>query len=532
LRLLNIFFLNRLSQWDIERVAEKITSSRSSEVDLGILRWTLGALGEDDKLEEFFDSIPGFFNSELVKVPKMDFDRNINDIILSLKFRDALNGFLRRTLSSNSIIESVKNRRLDIYLNAVNSIFEPRQVFEALSYILTGNCGQLPPSIETAYTLARWCTANNGDIALVARFLVASVLQAIQIRDDRWIALARDRLGFPGDVFPSSIAQGDNSFSFYILVHMTPLVIRTKSPSGILSSLSKFDIHDTHPGLQNKFCALWNEIILKARVTRYPYVPVLRSIRQLYIALHQGTDAAPTAFDASTADENHILRQPSSYPLCTIATHHPNSAVPHLARLDHPSRLESQPIPSDSTAPREASAISGLASSPDYAHPAQWFPSASSPIDTVHTPPQVPSVTVLAIHESIQTVTTLDLNRLVSMEVSHPSPEPSLSTANLTTNIVRNEWTPDIPINEMEETSETPATTLFASPHPTTIPAAIAPSVVPRPPSVSVEQPGDFPDILQLITLSLTFSHPRQQHTAGYSDATCYIGHLPNLANN
>jgi hypothetical protein len=48
---------------------------------------------------------------------------------------------------------------------------------------------------------------------------------------------------------------------------------------------------------------------------------ILRCIRHLYIALHQGTDGAPTAFDAATDDRDFILFEPSSYPLCHIRGH-------------------------------------------------------------------------------------------------------------------------------------------------------------------------------------------------------------------
>jgi len=54
--------------WKIEKAVEEIILCRLSEIDLGILDWTIGALGEDDKLEEFFDTISNFFNSKLVKI--------------------------------------------------------------------------------------------------------------------------------------------------------------------------------------------------------------------------------------------------------------------------------------------------------------------------------------------------------------------------------------------------------------------------------------------------------------------------------
>ena len=198
----------------------------------------------------------------------------------------------------------------------------------------------------------------------------------------------------------------------------------------LLPPLSKFDIHDT---LQNEFCAIWNEIVQKARDRFWllrpgPSVYLLRRIRHLYVALHQGTDAAPTPFDASTTDKDLILERPSSYPFCDIAADHST--------------------PNGSTAP-----------------PAQGPPSPSFESNHVHIPPQA---TVPSIHELMQTFAP-DLNRLVSvsnfsMLVSLFSPQSSSSTVNLIAKIRRNnELTPDVPINEIGETSQTRRTTLLTS---------------------------------------------------------------------
>jgi hypothetical protein len=92
-------------RWNRRDTAEAITLKQLSKIDLGILGWTIRSLGEDDALEKFFDAIPGFFDSKLVKVPKIDFESYPK---LYIKLSSALDGFLRRTLSSNSVTDSVK----------------------------------------------------------------------------------------------------------------------------------------------------------------------------------------------------------------------------------------------------------------------------------------------------------------------------------------------------------------------------------------------------------------------------------------
>ena len=200
-------------------MSETAQERRSPEIDVSILDWTIDALDEDDALERFFDAIPGFVNSKLVKV---DFARTFD---LDYRLRRALDGFLKRTLSSNYVIESAKNRRLDIYLNAMYAI-GGRDNYPW--WTLRRNFGRLPKSIETADTLARWC-ASNDDSALVARFLVAGILQSIQRRDDRWIVLARDQLGLPEEVLRDHIAHGDNSVLLAIFLHMSRQLLADNS---------------------------------------------------------------------------------------------------------------------------------------------------------------------------------------------------------------------------------------------------------------------------------------------------------------
>ncbi|KAH9067575.1 hypothetical protein EDB87DRAFT_8438 [Lactarius vividus] len=53
----------------------------------------------------------------------------------------------------------------------------------------------------------------------------------------------------------------------------------------------------------------------------------LGPIRNVYVALHQDTDSAPTRFSASTADQDDILREPSSYPICNVAGHFHDDSI-------------------------------------------------------------------------------------------------------------------------------------------------------------------------------------------------------------
>ena len=51
----------------VKKKAEETVEKQSSEIDGRILGWTISALGDDDSLEKFFEAMPGFFDSEMVK---------------------------------------------------------------------------------------------------------------------------------------------------------------------------------------------------------------------------------------------------------------------------------------------------------------------------------------------------------------------------------------------------------------------------------------------------------------------------------
>ncbi|KAH9009767.1 hypothetical protein EDB83DRAFT_2680992 [Lactarius deliciosus] len=110
--------------------------------------------------------------------------------------------------------------------------------------------------------------------------------------------------------------------------------MRSSACSNVLGAASRFDVQNTSPEQQHEFCALWNQIVLKAqsgddRSIACITVDILRPIRKIYVTLHQDTDAAPTAFSASTGDLDVVLWFPTSYPLCNIPGHH-SDPTPHI----------------------------------------------------------------------------------------------------------------------------------------------------------------------------------------------------------
>jgi hypothetical protein len=473
------------------KAAEEITRNRSSEIDLGILDWTISALGEDDTLEKFFEVIPGFFNSQMVN----DIHRPLPDMFLS-KFLDSWGGFVTRNLLSNSISDEIKIRRLVVSMNAIKEISYYDDTERIFSHLSNLRFDQIAPSIQAVQILAPWCTSGDTTMSGLARYTVAKMLPYVQEHDDRWITYTKDVYGLSESVLRDHMLQGDDSVFLAILIHAARHIIRTEPWKwGLLPSISKFNILHTHPGLRNEFCALWNDIVRRARTVPYPHIRILSGIRHLYIALHQGTDAAPIAFDASTPSDDPDLENLRVYPLCNIAAHHADSNAPaSTQRLDEPhhstshlSHSEIRLYPGGSTATQQvdkANVTPGPRSSSDPAH-------ARSP-PAILPEPLALQANVISDPETVD----LDLNPLIPGNVSHLSSQSSLSA---TDGMHTKEPIRVIPVTG-GKASRAGRATLHALPYPDPVPVTAVPST-------SVHRQGDIVDTFQLITSSLTFSY-------------------------
>jgi hypothetical protein len=422
----------------VEKAAEETASERSSEIDVKILDWTISVLGDDDLLKSFFEAIPGFFNSNLVKRPLGDFPEE-----LLQKIRDALNGFLDRTWSSNSVDDSEKVRRFDIFMNAINQISETHDRF-TLRDICFGIRDEVPQTVEMGHTLARWFTNNDQDVPAVQRIIVG-ILSSVQERNDNWVSLAARTFGLPERDLRDNIALGGDSVLLAILIHLTRQSLRsTYSNWMVLGALSKLDIRNTLPRLRHDFCTLWNEIVQEARI-RGPFtnpVVILTKIRHHYIALHQGTDAALTAFSASTNYYfDPILLQPSSYPFCSIANHHPDS-TPHLS-IPLPDALSPSPTDGGNTPSRQAEQVNIFIEPPSSSNPTTTSeiratshgPDTTPPTNPVHSSSRPtgasPTAVVAAASQYITSTATLshplEGSEQQDSDMVAPSTEPGTS---------------------------------------------------------------------------------------------------------
>ena len=292
-------------------------AAMSSKIELEILDRSVGVLRDSNEQEGFFELIPRLFKSKLERVLPTDVP-----LTLRTKFRKALDEFLDHTLSSESVSQSDKIRRLVIGLNAMHVIPGPDSVSEILRDILKGRWVQASQSVWVN-TLPGWCRSEKESIAIFARCILARILVSVRRRNERWIKLAVDHLGFPELGIRNYIGHGD-SVSLSILNHITRQTFRSSfwTPE-MLSPLCNFDAHDSFPELRHEFCDLWNEILDEAwkKGDHTTPVEVLREIRNIFAALHQGHEAPSDQLFATVTRDDELLRLRSAYPYCRIASH-------------------------------------------------------------------------------------------------------------------------------------------------------------------------------------------------------------------
>ena len=303
----------------VEMAAKETTSKLSSMFYFRILGWTINALNNDDRLEEFFESIAGFFHWK-------DLGQTASDDLLET-FWNALHGFIQRTLLFNRYDDKAKSRRLVIGMNAISVIIDPR-ISSIPGDVLFQTWNQNQQDLDVAYTLAPWFASNNRDIAQYARCIATRILASVpqRHRDFQWARFATNELGFSAVDLWNYVHLRNDSMLLAILINVVRRDIRSHFFDwGILSTLSGLDINNTDHELQHEFCTLWNDFVEEARIKGPDTYPagVLRLTRHLYIGLHQGTPAAPTDPFALADDSDSILFQPDSYPSCHIPDHRP-----------------------------------------------------------------------------------------------------------------------------------------------------------------------------------------------------------------
>jgi Family of unknown function (DUF6535) len=300
----------------IEKIAREEIRNISQKVDGFILKWTFDAhvFASDDQLDQFFECIHGFYNSEQVIRDPL----RILATLDSKKFSSAMVAFLKRTMSSSLVTESDKIQRLIMCVKIADETQGtalPDLFFEARNHSFVR-------TVEVGYIL-RSPNGRGEETGLRAQTIVADIIANADERDDRWTTLAADQWRKSEDDIQRYLAHGNDSVLLANTIHMARQIwkvssridrsIASDAASCILEPPLRFDIRKTLTELQHDFCSLWNEIVPEAK--RSGDGSVLHLIVFLLLGLY--TDLHP---DTDTPASIHKFSV-STYPLCTHPEH-------------------------------------------------------------------------------------------------------------------------------------------------------------------------------------------------------------------
>ena len=354
---------------------EEIALRLSPEIDVRGLSWTLNSLEEDNELEEFLAGVPGFLSSHEV----MDPENILSEVIKrvpAMAYTVFL--FIERTFSSGLVSEAIQERRKNVYMRALDLLTPllPVTFYQALhSWDSDHN-----PMAHIFGSLDFWLLAeahshdDDPDVAISAQCMAAAIATSVQERDQLWLNIVMRQLDISEDTLHTYLAHGDSVLLanlIHIVEYLAPPhrdVDYTLNLDGLIRHTLRiarnFDMAGTLPELQDRFCALWNQIAFMvhdddekfSEVERRHARTILRVTRTVYISLHDGTDSQPTAFSSSTQSLDPVLWDESSYPICATLAHHHLSLSRNSESytsvngdsstlLSNPEQISSSPIP-------------------------------------------------------------------------------------------------------------------------------------------------------------------------------------------
>ena len=315
----------RLLSRGMLKIAEKTARSLPSEIDTHTFMRAFETLHDDNELERFFAGLPGFRNSRVVTNPLLSLTE-----LQKSRLSSELTEFMDRTLSSDVLPESVKDRRAIICAKAIDPAHFPEAFQWLFDKVLSEEQYEFLLTPEIGHIVKGWGNSGAETTDLLVEAMVSGIIVRAQRLNDRWFTLASNAMGLRKSVLRDYATQGDN-LSLAILIHVIRHHFYLFSGqywqykfSFILETASGFNVWDTSPELQHEFCVLWNEVVHHSKVFNNRSIPmyILRHIRNIYIALHEDTDADPTRFSYYTSDDDSILLEPSSYPECNVYGHH------------------------------------------------------------------------------------------------------------------------------------------------------------------------------------------------------------------
>jgi hypothetical protein len=308
----------------LEEKAKKRVSGQSPELDAGILESLLDTLGEDGAREEVFEAIPGFYSP---RIRMQGFKKRLSSEF-DTKFVRSINQFLDRTMSSDSVSELTKSRRLLTCLKATDTVLGDRVDGSIIDGIIRiGNWNEVPPSPEIGDILKRWRNSTDSLIAPIGSCVIARIIGSVEKHDDTWMTLTMSQLGMTEEDLRRHLKQGD-SVLLANLTNATRLFFEKRLQfQDILRSISGFNVQGILPDQQCDFCTLWNEVVqyVQSGESFSDCDFILEEIYPVYNALHP---TVPMVIATIPDANNDSLRFELLYPPCADPqSYHPPTAI-------------------------------------------------------------------------------------------------------------------------------------------------------------------------------------------------------------
>jgi hypothetical protein len=406
----------------------KSALNQSLGVNYRAFEWMFGSLKRDDELEQFFDAIPYLCASP---------DDHLGGFILPNKdnLSKALAGMMGRTCSSILVPESIKQRRVQICIEAVRATKQDLfGYWYFLSHVLSGGWKDFFGSVSFGRLVQDWQTdITEPATKLLAQCAVSAVIATVQAPDmpwdqlvrshHPWIQLVGDHLNVLEPTVQDYFTEGHTVLLAnlnHTVSHITQFGLQLGSSQvpnlvldslEVLESMCKFDVTGTSAPLHRDFCLLWNQLVqcynagdpqLKTLSGK-----ILKHICKVHIALHGGAGALPTtAVTTATYSECAVhaaaaATGPGPGGVSTALTppsHHQTQVTPtttgHLFSSLSPSNTSTSLASSISnTANPYSSPTAGHAmtsQSSSNLHGASQTSSSLSNVGTLHTQPSQP----------------------------------------------------------------------------------------------------------------------------------------------
>jgi hypothetical protein len=316
-------------------------------------------------------------------------------------------GFLDSTFSSDSLTEVSQARRAIIYADALDPTELPHAYQSILDGVVSGDHHKGLKSAQFGRFMRSWSDGGDGKNASVVQAICSGIVEKARPRDDSWFDFASDEMAVSETDLRAYAAHAHGkSLSLAIFIHLARQQFNHFGDSSwpkakfskVLEAASKFKVQDTLPELQHKFCALWNDIVLKAQTDNDWTIAdnILGKMRGIYNTLHPETGSAttrPPAPAPAPGTDNVV-----THPACNVPDHIPSAASAptilfdngapvsaSLASPDLPFSLILSPLhvtgvpPPDNEAPIPGPSHLARETTTQGLHPADAFPDTIVP---------------------------------------------------------------------------------------------------------------------------------------------------------